>query len=203
MPTDHDPSAIEVPSARALVRSTLIAAFTATVLLVTVVMPAEYGIDPTGIGSITGLQRMGEIKVQLAEEVSAQQQALAVASGEPQSDSPAASPQADGQLEHEMQVTLVPNASTEIKVTMAKGKVVQYSWLTNGGPANFDVHGDSRALGIKYHRYRVGTEQKSEGEIVAEFDGQHGWYWRNRTAKTITITLYTKGEYTGIKHLKS
>ena len=32
------------------------------------VLPAEYGIDPTGVGRALGLTQMGEIKVQLAEE---------------------------------------------------------------------------------------------------------------------------------------
>jgi hypothetical protein len=38
----------ELPSSRTLLRSTLIAAAVAAVLLVTVVLPAEYGVDPTG-----------------------------------------------------------------------------------------------------------------------------------------------------------
>lgn len=71
IPTDR-----ELPSAAKLIKSTAIAAATAAVLLVTVVMPAEYGIDPTGIGNIVGLKKMGEIRVSLAKE-EAQQQAEA------------------------------------------------------------------------------------------------------------------------------
>ena len=37
-------------------------------MLVTVIMPSEYGIDPVGFGEMTGLKRVGEIKVSLAEE---------------------------------------------------------------------------------------------------------------------------------------
>ena len=69
IPTDR-----ELPSTAKLIKSTAIAAATAAVLLVTVVMPAEYGIDPTGIGNIIGLKKMGEIRVSLAKE-EAQQQA--------------------------------------------------------------------------------------------------------------------------------
>jgi len=43
----------------------------ALLLLVTVVLPAEYGVDPTGIGRVLGLTEMGEIKVQLAKEAAA------------------------------------------------------------------------------------------------------------------------------------
>ena len=37
-------------------------------MLVTCVMPAEYAIDPTGMGKVLGLTKMGEIKQSLAEE---------------------------------------------------------------------------------------------------------------------------------------
>ena len=105
-------------------------------------------------------------------------------------------------MSHEMQVTLAPDEGTEIKVSMMKGKKVQYTWWTDGGRANFDVHGNSKELKIKYHNYSKGSEQKSEGTLEAAFDGNHGWFWRNRTAKTLTVTLQTSGEYTDIKHLK-
>ena len=51
------------------------AAFVAAVILVTVVLPAEYGIDPTHIGRVLGLTQMGEIKARLAREAAADQAA--------------------------------------------------------------------------------------------------------------------------------
>lgn len=75
------PSRAELPSSAQLLRSTLFAATTATALLVTTVLPAEYGIDPTGIGRVLGLTQMGEIKVQLAQE--AEQDRLLDPSGTP------------------------------------------------------------------------------------------------------------------------
>lgn len=62
------PSLEELPSSAQLIRSTIIAAVSAVAILVTVVLPAEYGIDPTGLGRLTGLAEMGEIKQELAEE---------------------------------------------------------------------------------------------------------------------------------------
>ena len=111
----------------------------------------------------------------------------------------AASPEA---LSHEMQVTLAPNEGTEIKVTLAKGKTVEYTWFTDGGRANFDAHGDSKELEIDYHSYEKGAAERSEGVIEAAFDGHHGWFWRNRTAETFTVTLQTSGEYTEIQRLE-
>jgi type VI protein secretion system component Hcp len=48
--------------------STAIALVAACFLLVTVILPAEYAVDPTGAGEILGLTKMGEIKNQLANE---------------------------------------------------------------------------------------------------------------------------------------
>ncbi len=194
------PSDREVPSTGKLIKSTILAAITAGVLLVTVVMPAEYGIDPTGVGNAVGLKRMGEIKTSLAEEAAqdaakdAQAVVVVEAEPEPQIVSEAAPTQS-----HERQVTLAPDEGTEIKLTMTKGAKVDYTWETNGGKANFDVHGDSKKLKIDYHSYAKGSEQKSEGTLEADFDGNHGWFWRNRTKEPLTITLKTNGEYTAIK----
>ncbi len=54
-----------------LIRSTLLAAGAAGAILVLFWLPAEYGIDPTGVGGLTGLTEMGEIKSQLAAEAEA------------------------------------------------------------------------------------------------------------------------------------
>lgn len=62
------PDYTELPSSAKLIKETVIAIIAATVILITVVLPAEFGIDPTGIGQLTGLKRMGEIKTALAEE---------------------------------------------------------------------------------------------------------------------------------------
>ena len=63
------------PDARRLMRSTAIAAVAASLILVTVVLPAEYGIDVTRVGRVLGLTQMGEIKVRLAREAAADQAA--------------------------------------------------------------------------------------------------------------------------------
>ena len=68
----------ELPSSKKLLKSTILAAATAAVLLVTVVMPAEYGIDPTGIGKVIGLTSMGKIKMELAAASAVQKPATEV-----------------------------------------------------------------------------------------------------------------------------
>lgn len=203
------PKDSELPTTGKLIKSTILAAITASVLLVTVVMPAEYGIDPTGIGKAIGLKKMGEIKVSLAEEAAADRAKIIAANvqAEPvkaEAVIPKAEPTqlSDTTLSHEMQVTLAPDEGTEIKVAMNKGNKVQYTWWTDRGEVSFDVHGDSKAMRINYHSYSKGSGNKKNGIIEAAFDGSHGWYWRNRTSENIIITLQTIGEYTGIKHMK-
>jgi hypothetical protein len=78
------------PSGAALARSTLLALVIAGVLLVTCVLPAEYGIDPTGVGRMLGLTQMGEVKQAMAEEAAANAAAQASA------DSAAAEAEAGG-----------------------------------------------------------------------------------------------------------
>ncbi len=202
IPTDR-----ELPSTNQLIKSTILAAATAGVLLITVVMPAEYGIDPTGIGNVIGLKKMGEIRVSLAKEEAADQAKNLVANTEGKQGgintaavtTPKPTTAGAATLNHEMQVTLAPDEGKEIKLDMSKGNKVQYTWSTDGGKANFDVHADSQTLGINYHQYTKGSSQSEQGIIEAAFDGSHGWFWRNRTSNAITISLKTTGEYTDIK----
>jgi hypothetical protein len=74
-----------------LIRSTLIAAGAAGAILVLFWLPAEYGIDPTGVGNLTGLTEMGEIKSQLAAEAEADAQAALSAAAATPTAPPAAS----------------------------------------------------------------------------------------------------------------
>lgn len=210
------PTVNELPSTRKLVRSTVIALLTAVGLLVTVVMPSEYAIDPTGVGRALGLTQMGELKIILAQE------ALADAAP-PQPAAPAPAPAAAPQVAQvqptakpaaqpvatpdptlktdQMTVTLKPGEGTEIKLEMLKNKTVSYEWTAAGGPVNYDTHGEPYN-GEKgyFHSYTKGKQVKSDkGEFTAIFDGTHGWFWRNRSNKDVTISLKTTGDYLSVK----
>ena len=65
------PNIDELPTKAQLRRASILAGIGAAVIAVTVYLPAEYGVDPTGIGRVIGLTEMGEIKVQLAAEAEA------------------------------------------------------------------------------------------------------------------------------------
>jgi len=205
-PTRH-----ELPSSRTLLRSTLIAAAVAAVLLFTVVLPAEYGVDPTGVGRVIGLTEMGEIKVELAREAAAAEASFGtapapapvVASAGPVADlaPTSASETSPAPNSDEVSITLTPGQGREIKLEMRDGSSVQYTWVVEGGAVNYDTHGDRP--GLSYHGYAKGTAQASdEGVLVAAFDGMHGWFWRNRGRQPVTVVLRTTGEYRNLHEVQ-
>ena len=201
----------ELPSIGKLFKSTILAVFVAAVILITVVLPAEYGIDPTGIGNLIGLVKMGEIKVSLAQEAASERAIEKKQKSESGNKLQSATipvaediaPESDVNVKSDqMTITLKQNEGKEIKLTMKKGAKVNYVWWTDKGRANFDVHADSKALEISYHNYEKGSLEKSEGVLEAAFDGSHGWFWRNRTSETMTVTLQVSGNYSEIKQVK-
>lgn len=207
----NTPLPSELPSSRALLRSTAIAAAIALVLLLVVVLPAEYGVDPTGIGRPLGLTEMGEIKMQLKEEAAAAEaaeQALAAGGAETATPVEAAIAPAPGVADADSAVasdvtelTLAPGEGKEIKLAMREGARVEFRWTVAGGVVNFDTHADRP--GLSYHGYEKGTAQASEeGVLVAAFDGMHGWFWRNRGSEPVTLTLTTRGDYQELKHVQ-
>ncbi len=103
----------------------------------------------------------------------------------------------------EVRVTLQPNQGTEVKMAMKKGEKVDYSWQTEGGPVNHDTHGEPPGDGKTVHRYSKGVKVAQDtGNLVAAFDGEHGWFWRNRNDREITITLKVNGQYQSIAQKK-
>jgi len=170
----------------------------AVVLLATVVLPAEYGIDPTGVGRMIGLTEMGEIKMSLARELEAAEAAELTPSPAPV---PAtAPPPLDSTMQaRELRVILAPNDGKELKLVMAQGVAVTYRWTTDRGVVNYDTHGDAPGTPNSYFGYGKGSGAASDqGTLIAQFDGNHGWFWRNRTGDTLTITLTVQGGYRDI-----
>jgi hypothetical protein len=64
----------------------------------------------------------------------------------------------------------------------------------NQGHVNFDTHADNKQ--VKYHNYTKGKAVTGdEGTLIAAFNGKHGWFWRNRSNKTVTVVLEVSGDY--------
>jgi hypothetical protein len=215
------PSRAELPSAERLLRSTLIALVTAMILLFTVVLPSEYGIDPTGVGRMLGLTAMGEIKQQLLEE--AEQEAALALSTEPVevvvtppvSDTHMSAPElvtadasqpseslavAETAWDDTLVIQLEPGEAAEVKLQMTAGAKLVFEWIADPGHLNSTWHGNGTA-GEKA-TYRNGrAENFREGELIPSFDGRHGWFWRNRSNDTVTLTLNVRGNYSSIKRV--
>jgi hypothetical protein len=213
------PTHNELPTSRQLLRSTVIAMGVAAALLVTVVMPSEYAIDPTGAGRVLGLTQMGELKEALTQEAAADAaaqpvaipavQAPALAQSAPQEQAVAAvaveaiAEPAPALKSDEVTVTLKPGESSEIKLEMLDKATVSYEWTTNGVPVNHDTHGEPyNGPNGYFHSYSKGQQVEGDkGEFTAIFDGTHGWFWRNRSNSDVTITLKTQGEYLSVKRV--
>ncbi len=229
----NQPDPAELPSTAKLLKSTGIALAIASVLLVAVVLPAEYGVDPTRIGSVFGLTEMGRIKRQLAAEAAADAASAATivttaapnapslpaqgasvpapvvtpetpAPGETVTAPTAVVPAAPTTVASAAQagrsdrnsLTLEPDEGGEIKLAMRNGAKANFTWSSDGGEVNYDTHGDG--AGVTYHGYGKGTAARQTGVMTAAFDGHHGWYWRNRSGETVTITLQTSGDYESV-----
>jgi hypothetical protein len=210
------PSRAELPTSKQLLRSTIIAILAAGAILVTIVLPAEYGIDPTGVGRALGLAEMGEIKTQLAEEAEQDHQMEQPQSAPATAPGPSSSvldrvfaellmgaaqaQEAVPARADEISVTLAPGKGTEVKLAMKRGAKVDYAWSVDGGVVNFDLHGDGGGESISYVKGRGVPSE--EGVLEAAFDGNHGWFWRNRTGGDVTVTLRVSGDYTDIKEMR-
>ena len=212
------PKRADLPTTGQLLRSTAIAVATAMVLLITVILPAEYAIDPTGIGRMLGLTQMGEINEQLAEEAALDARGSAVvapAETEPhgvEEDVPteplegvdaAAADEPEEPISEwtdEVSLELQPGEAAEIKLVIQSGGVVEFEWIAKPGHLNSALHGDGTAGQTK--TYRNGrAEQGHVDSFTAAFDGTHGWFWRNRSDEAVTMTLRVRGEYTKIKRV--
>ena len=185
-----------LPSSKSLFKATGVAAVIGGVVLVTTILPAEYGIDPTGLGKMMGLTVLS--------------QANAAESAQPEA-SPASSGNllalpagpvwktSEGLSSDSTTVTLGPNEGLEVKATMAEGDRMVFNWTTEGGPVNFDMHGERFNDGDNFTSYWQGRDQPSaSGAFEAPFDGTHGWYWENHGEGAVTVVLNTSGFYNDI-----
>jgi hypothetical protein len=196
------PMAGDLPSSKQLFRSTLLALALATIILLVFVLPAEYAIDPTGIGRKLGLAEMGEIKTQLAEEAIADAVKDRSTASLPLTKSTHLSnSEYHCNWRDTLRVELPPGKGTEIKLTMNAGEKAYFTWLAQGGTVNYDMHGDGGKEGqaISYEKGR--DTSSMQGELTAGFNGHHGWYWRNRGTTNVTIIISTRGEYAEIKQM--
>lgn len=183
------PETPPLPTVPQLVRAIAIALLVATVILLVAVLPAEYGIDPTGLGRRAGLVRPPTSVIDMTVPISAAAAATVTRYQVPL--------RAD-----EMTVTLKPGEGAEIKATMKTGDSYVFSWIAEGGAVEFDMHGEHTDGSGSEASYAKGEDASgNHGTFQAPFDGRHGWFWQNLTWEPVTVTLRTSGFYTKIEKL--
>jgi len=157
---------------RSLMKATIISFATAAITLVLFILPAEYNIDPTGVGEKLGL-------TVFSAEVS----------------SPASRTSVNG--EQDTVVLTVPaGKGIEYKLDMNKFQNVSYQWVTDGGALYVDLHGEPKGDTTGYFEsYTIATVEKMKGSFTVPFDGSHGWYWKNNSDKDVNIQLIFSGDY--------
>ncbi|WP_020406284.1 hypothetical protein [Hahella ganghwensis] len=180
-----------LPSSKSLLKATGLALILGTALLITTVLPAEYGIDPTGLGEKLGLMMLNSAAAAPVKEVAtAPPPKLNLAAG--------LSPVWKGKNAHRtdtLSVTLEPGQGAEIKARMLTGERFVFTWMAEG-PVNFDMHGEEINAGEEFTSYWLGRHQTdASGSFEAPFDGTHGWYWHNGGSKTVKVQVTTSGFY--------
>lgn len=170
-----------------------VALLVAGLVLVLFVLPAEYAVDPLGVGRLTGLLDLGVTGRQVAE-LNATAAARAGAAGEPTS---VIVPAERPFQQETVTFAIAPHEGMEYKYRLAAGEALLFSWSATG-PVNFEAHAEPDGAPKGYAQtYEKGTAVPSaSGTLRAPFTGIHGWYWENTTGQAITVTLSSAGHYT-------
>jgi len=188
-----------LPTLPQLLKATGIALLAAAAILITTVLPSEFGIDPTGIGKAMGLTALSATSAEAAKLPDN------VATSAPVVQTPSATvAKSEVPLRSdELSLTLQPGEGGEIKSTMRKGEQFVFNWAVEGGAVNVDMHGEKPNAGDEFTSYWKAKELTSDqGSFVAPFDGTHGWFWRNRGDKPVTVKVKVSGFYEKLARMK-
>ena len=186
--TDPVPPVPPAPSAKKLIIGSVAVVAIAAAALVVFILPAEYGIDPTGAGRALGLTKLSEPGPSEEEIRGAKRTgALVLAAQEPQ--------RAD--WDDRFTYELLPYEGIELKYTLTQGKPIEFAWRASK-PVQVDMHAHpfegGEELTETYSKKKTPGEQ---GRYVPQFTGLHGWYWENRTLEPVTLIVQASGPIEG------
>ena len=176
---EGDPRLAQPPSARKILLATGIALAVAVLLLVTVVLPAEYDLDPLGTGEALGLVVLGGGR----GEIPVREDGLR--------------PREATYRVDRRTFELPPEGEIEWKYRLEAGKTMLYSWeASNWVRSEMHSERDGAPEGTAQF-FEVAEETlHRHGSYTAPFPGIHGWYWRNESPDTVTVTLRAAGFFT-------
>lgn len=206
-----------LPSTARLLKATALSVVVAAAILITTVLPAEYGIDPTGIGARLGLDVLqpANVEAAVAAPSASTPQTSTTATSIPKDDASAAlavkanaafGANAGQSLDaaafsastaelrsDTFSVTLEPGKGAEVKAALRAGDGLVFRWTASGDVA-VDMHGEAPDAKGTWTSYAVETAQReASGTFVAAFDGTHGWYWQNRGTEPVTVEIVVTG----------
>ncbi|MFT4937034.1 MAG: hypothetical protein ACI88A_000043 [Paraglaciecola sp.] len=165
-----------VVSTKTLIKSSIAALLIAAIVFVTIILPAEYNIDPSNIGNALGLTVLSQ---------SANDPA-------PTTKNTAATKQG----QHVIEVSVPAGKGIEYKFYMIQHEKMTYEWITDGESIYFDLHGEPEGDTTGYFEsYAIATLNEMKGSFTAPFTGSHGWYWKNSSDQPIAIQLMVEGQY--------
>ena len=156
----------EVHSNAQLLKAALAAAAIAAVVLVTTILPAEYGIDPTGLGSRMGLTVLNPDAAPAAPEaptpvVAAEPVLDAVGQPLKPVDAAAVSKRDREYRQDTLSLTLAPGKGAEIKAAMKAGDGFVFHWTASSDVA-VDMHGEpTGAVDDEYTSYWIESAMRS------------------------------------------
>jgi len=207
MTSPVSPYESEPPSPKRLVATTVIAAISASAILVVFVLPAEYGIDPTRLGSVMGLtaMRAPSRTLEITDVIGGNEVYREVEIPEFGDPVPLPNPnvfqdESDEFATRTVEVEIPPDKETEVKVALEAGKMILFKWTVDRGDIYTDFHGHDPSAGDEYWvRYKEQQEGAgNQGSLVAPFSGEHGWYWLNYNEYPVKVTLTLSGYFDDI-----
>ena len=186
--SDPVPPVPPAPSARKLLIGSAAVLAVAAVALVVFIMPAEYGIDPTGAGKALGVTKLSEPGMNEEQIRGAKRTGVLTLSEQPlQRES----------WDDEWQVVLAPYESIELKYTLDEGAAIDFEWQATD-TVEYDFHSHPFDGGTELtESYAVDEGNRMQGRYVAAFTGLHGWYWQNRNLADVTVTVRAAGPIKG------
>ena len=192
MTMSNMPSA-KPPSMRTLITATAAAAGVAAFLLATVILPAEYGIDPLGTGKALGLMALS---------------GRAPAAEAPPPGSTMYKPVQEGPIAHyaapyrmdTAEFEIGPYEYLEYKYRLEEGAEMVYSWTASADVIH-DLHGEPDDG--EEESFDTKPRREGAGAYRAPFTGIHGWFWENPGADTISVRIDTAGFYASAVEIRS
>ena len=156
------------PAAKNILIASAVAFAVAMTVLFVAILPAEFGADPLGTGDLLGLTALSRGENPFAEQLEVHRVDT-------------------------VEFVLEPFQSVEYKYLMDLDASMVFSWVA-GGELYYDMHAEPAGLGEEYaESFEQGDAERRTGSFHAPFAGIHGWFWENRSGRTVVVRLHASG----------